>query len=168
MMSSGASAVECFDYRPERGISKLTNRPVLFEVPRAVPTIGLPLRLRRCVPHNGIERGQDGAGDYQDRGDNEHSFGHIPLTRTGFCTIRKSHASACQLPKCKPAILICRATGIWFGHYRKCVMGRPSICPGNCGNVLSVTRISSRRNICRIIAFATCGPASRANISLKI
>jgi hypothetical protein len=75
------------------------------------------------------------------------------------------------LPKCKPAILICRATRIWFGHYRKCVIGRPNICRGNCGNVLSATRISLQPNGLSTywtIAFATYGPAKRADISLRI
>jgi hypothetical protein len=49
---------------------------LLFEVPRAVPTIGLPLRLRLRVPHDEIDRGQDGAGERQDRGDKDHGFGH--------------------------------------------------------------------------------------------
>jgi len=48
--------------------------PVLFEVPRAVPTIGLRLRLRRRVPDNAIERGQDGDGECQHRGDKDYSF----------------------------------------------------------------------------------------------
>jgi hypothetical protein len=49
---------------------------LLFEVPRAVPTIRLPPRLRRRVPHDAIDRGQDGAGECQRRGDKDHGFGH--------------------------------------------------------------------------------------------
>ena len=39
-----------------------------------MPTIGLPLRLG--VPHDKLDRGQDGAGERQDRGDKDHGFGH--------------------------------------------------------------------------------------------
>jgi len=83
----------------------------LFEVPRPVPTIGSPLRLRRRVPHDDIERRQDGAGKYQQRGENDAGFDHIPLMREPvYGMIRNRTHSACQLPKCKPAILIFPAT----------------------------------------------------------
>ena len=54
----------------------LPRSGALFEVPRAMPTIGLPLRLRLGVPHDEIDRGQDGAGERQKRGDKDHGFGH--------------------------------------------------------------------------------------------
>jgi hypothetical protein len=49
----------------------------LFEVPRTVPTIGLPLHLRRRVPHDAIERSQNGAGECQYRGDEDQAFVHV-------------------------------------------------------------------------------------------
>ena len=41
-----------------------------------MPTIGLPLWLRLRVPHDEIDRGQDGAAERQNRGDKDHGFGH--------------------------------------------------------------------------------------------
>ena len=37
--------------------------------------------MRRRVPHDEIERGQDGAGECQERDAKDHGFSHIPLTR---------------------------------------------------------------------------------------
>jgi hypothetical protein len=42
-------------------VSPLWAADSLFEVPRAVPTMGLPLQSRRRVPHDAIERGQEAA-----------------------------------------------------------------------------------------------------------
>ena len=55
---------------------------MLFEVPRAVPTIGLGLRSRWRVPHDAIERGQDGHGECQHRGDIDYSFCHATTLTT--------------------------------------------------------------------------------------
>src|SRR5215472_8868735 len=55
---------------------------LLFEVPRAVSAIRLPLRVRRRIAHDGIERGQYDQRDCQDRGDRDHGFGHATALLT--------------------------------------------------------------------------------------
>ena len=47
-----------------------------------MPAIGLRLRLRLRVPHDAIERGQDGDGECQHRGDKDYSFGHATTLTT--------------------------------------------------------------------------------------
>jgi hypothetical protein len=65
-----------------------------FEVPRAMPTIGLPLRLRPRVPHDEIERGQDSHREYQYRGDRNHGFGHATTLITA--SARTDADTQCQ------------------------------------------------------------------------
>src|SRR5215469_10618886 len=55
---------------------------LLFEVPWAVPVIRLPLRVRRRVAQDDVERGQYGQRDCQDRGDRDHGFGHATTLLT--------------------------------------------------------------------------------------
>jgi len=57
-----------------------------------MPTIGLPLRLGPRVAHDAIDRRHDGDGEYQQRGDEDYGFGHIPLTQLAYGMIHKSHA----------------------------------------------------------------------------
>jgi hypothetical protein len=47
-----------------------------------MPTIELPLLLRRRVPHDAIECGHHGDGEYRQRGDKGHSFGHVTILIT--------------------------------------------------------------------------------------
>ena len=66
-----------------------------------MPTIGLPLQLRRRVPHDGIEHGQDGAGECQDRGGKDRGFGHATTLMTASASAQTPihSASTAIVPK---------------------------------------------------------------------
>lgn len=73
----------------------------LFEVLRTVPTIGLPLHLRRRVPHDAIERSQNGAGECQYRGDKDQAFVHVTTLITASASAQTliHSASTAIVPK---------------------------------------------------------------------
>ncbi len=129
----GCTGVEDPQRAAARGRASVTRaRPVSFEIPRAVPAIGLPLGFGRRVPHGDIERGHDGAGDYQDCGDEDHRFSHVTVTQLAYGRSANRTRSACQLPKCTFAVPIYRATKTRFRHCPECVDCRLKICRGNC------------------------------------
>ena len=56
------------------------------------------MRLR--VPHDEIDRGQDGAGERQDRGDKDHGFGHATTLITSASAQTPIHsANTAIVPK---------------------------------------------------------------------
>jgi hypothetical protein len=72
-----------------------------FEVPRAVPTVGIALLLRRRVPHDAIECGHDRDGECRQRGDKDHSFGHVTILITASASAQTPihRASTAIVPK---------------------------------------------------------------------
>jgi hypothetical protein len=71
-----------------------------FEIPRAVPPVGF-LLLRRRVPHDAIECANDGDGEPGQRGDKDHSFGHVTILITASASAQTPihRASMAIVPK---------------------------------------------------------------------
>jgi hypothetical protein len=109
-----------------------------FEVPRAMPTIGLPLRLRPRVPHDEIERGQDSHSEYQYRGDRNHGFGHATNLITA--------SASAQTPIHSASTAIARRR-----RQGRCRLSRLSLTPPYSvkrGNRLIVLREQPKRDVC--------------------
>jgi len=81
-----------------------------------MPTMVLPLRL--CVPRDAIERGQDGDGECQQRGDKDHGFGHaaILLTASASAQTPIHNANTAIVPKAtRPMPFIASLSDSIFG-----------------------------------------------------